>query len=163
MNKKEELEDLFNKIELEKKTRELLPLPVDFYKKKQINNLTEKIIENENLKEENLDKNIEKLINNIKKIRIQKILLYIAYEKRIPMPIPKEEENLYICIKDIISSPSSNIKNNKIKIINNTPELITPEGNKIGPFRKGQYINIQEIENQNEIDFILNNKIGEII
>ena len=108
-------------------------------------------------------KNKEKLINNIKKIRTQKILLYLAYDRRLPSPIPKKEENLYIYIKDIINSSSFNIKNNKIKINNNTPELITPEGNKIGPFKKGQYIDIQDIDNKNEVDFILKNKIGELI
>jgi hypothetical protein len=162
MNKKEKLEDLFNKLAAEKKTRELLPLPSNFYESIIIID-SEEIEKKEDINEENLNKNIEKLINNIKKIRTQKILLYLAYDRRLPSPIPKKEENLYIYIKDIINSSSFNIKNNKIKINNNTPELITPEGNKIGPFKKGQYIEIQDIDNKNEVDFILKNKIGELI
>ncbi len=162
MNKKEKLEDLFNKLAAEKKTRELLPLPSNFYESIIIIN-SEETEKKEDINEENLNKNIEKLINNIKKIRTQKILLYLAYDRRLPSPIPKKEENLYIYIKDIINSSSFNIKNNKIKINNNTPELITPEGNKIGPFKKGQYIDIQDIDNKNEVDFILKNKIGELI
>ena len=162
MNKKEKLEDLFNKLAAEKKTRELLPLPSNFYESIIIID-SEEIEKKEDINEENLNKNIEKLINNIKKIRTQKILLYLAYDRRLPSPIPKKEENLYIYIKDIINSSSFNIKNNKIKINNNTPELITPEGNKIGPFKKGQYIDIQDIDNKNEVDFILKNKIGELI
>ncbi len=162
MNKKEKLEDLFNKLAAEKKTRELLPLPSNFYESIIIIN-SEETEKKEDINEENLNKNLEKLINNIKKIRTQKILLYLAYDRRLPSPIPKKEENLYIYIKDIINSSSFNIKNNKIKINNNTPELITPEGNKIGPFKKGQYIEIQDIDNKNEVDFILKNKIGELI
>ena len=162
MDKKEKLEDLFNKLAAEKKTRELLPLPSNFYESIIIID-SEEIEKKEDINEENLNKNIEKLINNIKKIRTQKILLYLAYDRRLPSPIPKKEENLYIYIKDIINSSSFNIKNNKIKINNNTPELITPEGNKIGPFKKGQYIDIQDIDNKNEVDFILKNKIGELI
>ena len=162
MNKKEKLEDLFNKLAAEKKTRELLPLPSNFYESIIIID-SEEIEKKEDINEENLNKNLEKLINNIKKIRTQKILLYLAYDRRLPSPIPKKEENLYIYIKDIINSSSFNIKNNKIKINNNTPELITPEGNKIGPFKKGQYIEIQDIDNKNEVDFILKNKIGELI
>ncbi len=162
MNRKEKLEELFNKLAEEKKTRELLPLPNNFYE----NNLNNKATDQtttEDSNEENLNKNIEKLINNIKKLRTQKILLYLAYDRRMPSPIPKEEENLYMYIKDILNSSSINIKNNKIRINNNTPELITPEGSKIGPFRKGQYIDVQEIDNKYEIDFILKNKIGELI
>ena len=160
MNNKEELENLFNKLAEEKKTRELLSLPYDFYTK--IESKLKNLEHNDN-NEENLttDKNIKNLLTKIKKIRTQKILIYIAYERKIPMPLPKEEENLYITIKDILNMSSITLKTKKVLIKNDTPELITPEGKKLGPFRKDQYIDIQDVEN--DLDFILKNKIGELI
>jgi hypothetical protein len=56
---------------------------------------------------------------------------------------------------------SITLKTKKVLIKNDTPELITPEGKKLGPFRKDQYIDIQDVEN--DLDFILKNKIGELI
>ncbi|MGC8479851.1 MAG: hypothetical protein ACP5M9_04280 [Candidatus Micrarchaeia archaeon] len=161
-NSNEELETLFNKFAEEKKTRELISLPYDFYIKTE--SKIKKTVNEENEQENNTtEKNIKKLLEKIKKIRIQKILIYIAYERKVPSPLPKEEENLYITIKNILNGSSIKLKTQKILIKNDTPELITPEGKKLGPFRKDQYIDIQDIENGNELDFILKNKIGELI
>ncbi len=160
MADKNYLEELFNKLSEEKKTRELLSLPEDFYEKINLNVEKSKISAEESEKTEKVEKNIKKLLENIKKIRTQKVLLYLAYDRKLPTPIPKEEESLYKYIKNILNNISNNTKFKKIKIINTIPEVITPEGKKLGPFIKGETI---LPESELEIEFILKNKIGEII
>ena len=160
MSDKKYLEELFNKISEEKKTRELLPLPEDFYEKILLNAEKNKKTTEETEKSEKVEKNIKKLLENIKKIRTQKVLLYLAYDRKLPTPIPKEEESLYKYIKNILNNTSDSVKFKQIKIINTIPEVITPEGKKLGPFIKGETI---LPESESEIEFILKNKIGEII
>ncbi len=160
MADKNYLEELFNKISEEKKTRELLPLPEDFYEKIILNSEKTKSLTEETEKSEKIEKNIKKLLENIKKLRNQKVLLYLAYDRKLPTPIPKEEESLYKYIKNILNKTTDAATFRKIKIINTIPEVITPEGKKLGPFIKGETI---LPESELEIEFILKNKIGEII
>ena len=159
MSEKVDLEELFNKLAEEKKTRELLTLPENFFIQKENNiknNLTDEQTDNINV---NNIKNSEKLLKNLKKIRIQKILLYLAYDRKLPTPIPSEEESLYKHI-NIILNKTTQRKTQNIKVINDIPEIITPEGKKLGPFTKGQTVSS---EDEQETEFILKNNIGEII
>lgn len=160
MIEKNYLEELFNKISEEKKTRELLPLAEDFYDKITLNIEKSKKISEETEKTDNIEKNIKKLLENIKKIRTQKLLLYLAYDRKLPTPIPNEEESLYKYIKNILNKTSEGIKLKKVKIINTIPEIISPEGKKLGPFIKGEII---IPESDSETEFMIKNKIGEII
>jgi hypothetical protein len=145
-------EELFNKLSLEKKTGELLPLDPNIYKE-QGNNIKE---ENENSATSAENKN--KILNMLRARRLQKILTYIAYGRPLPHQIPEEEERLYIHIKKIIEDESTSTKSTKIRITADTPEIITTEGRKLGPFDKNTVI---EIENQQDLEFLIKNKIGE--
>ncbi len=161
MTENNDLEDLFAKLSEEKKTRELLSLPENFYIKKTPKTIKNEEFQENDIKNENTTKNIIKMIENLKKIRIQKLLIYLAYERRLPTPMPMEEESLYKHIKNILNENiQNNNKNTKIKIINDIPEIISPDGKRLGPFSKGKIITL---ENENDIEFIIKNKIGETL
>ncbi|MGC8662290.1 MAG: hypothetical protein ACP5RT_00690 [Candidatus Micrarchaeia archaeon] len=151
-------EFLFEKLQQEKKTGELLSLPVDFYKLAEL--FEKKSTENNIVESDRYIENFKKLLRQLKERRLQKVLIYLAYNKQLPKPVPKEEEDIYNRIKTIINQDNTNQEPKKIKINEDLPEVIAPSGNKIGPFSKGQVI---EMEEYSIIDFILQNKIGEII
>ncbi|MFP3278733.1 MAG: hypothetical protein RXP92_00235 [Candidatus Micrarchaeota archaeon] len=151
-------EVIFSKLQAERKTGELLPLPADFYE--QIDKEIENLKKNPNMESKQYLENFMKLVNQLKEKRMQKVLIYLAYNKQLPQPIPRFEENLFKRIKAIINEESKPSQVKRIKINLDIPEIITPEGNKIGPFSKDQII---EIDDSKEIEYILQNKIGELI
>ncbi len=138
-------ENLFVILNNEKRTGELISLDEDFYEKI-YNNINE-------ITDENERKTIISLVNEIKTKRIQKLLIYIAYKKTLPIKIPKEEKELYEKINAIINDDKARV----VKIIKDTPELIMPNGTKIGPFKSGQTIIIND---DIKIEFIIKNGIG---
>ena len=151
-------EVIFSKLQAERKTGELLPLPADFYE--QIDKEIESLKKKSSLDNKQYLENFIKLVNQLKERRIQKVLIYLAYNKQLPQPIPRSEENLFKRIKAIMSEETKSVQAKRIKINLDIPEIITPEGNKIGPFSKDQII---EIDDNKEIEYILQNKIGELI
>jgi DNA replication initiation complex subunit (GINS family) len=151
-------EVFFEKLQAEKKTGELLTLPVDFYQAAEKE--AKRMELNSTFENKHYLENFKKLLNQLKERRIQKVLIYLAYNKQLPQPIPKEEEDIYNKIKEVISGESKVKPSTKIKINIDIPEIITPKGSKIGPFSKGQII---EIEDDSEVEFILQNKIGEMV
>ncbi len=153
--KKVKTEEIFNKLNEEKKTGELLPLPEDFY-----NNI-------ENNEAEGLGQDSERLVENRKRIydllrtrRLQKILTYLAYGKKLPHPVPSEEERIYIRLKEIIEEQNSVHKTTKIKVMVSAPEIMTTGGRKIGPFEKNTVL---DVDSQEDLEFLIKNKIGELI
>jgi len=151
-------EVIFSKLQAERKTGELLPLPADFYE--QIDKEIENLKKNPSMESKQYLENFMKLVNQLKEKRMQKVLIYLAYNKQLPQPIPRFEENLFKKIKAIINEESKPPQVKRIKINLDIPEIVTPEGNKIGPFSKDQII---EIDDSKEIEYILQNKIGELI
>lgn len=153
MKERTTTEELFTRLDLEKKTGELLPLDIEIYKKT-LSFSDSKESENK----ETQEKNRGKILTALKSKRTQKILTYVAYARQLPKPIPEEEERLYIHIKKIIDEENGAPKTTKIKIIADTPEIRTPEGRKLGPFGKNTIV---EIESQQELEFLIKNRIGE--
>ncbi len=102
--------------------------------------------------------NHDKLIEALKAKRLQKILTYMAYGRSLPDQIPEEEERLYIRINNIIKEEKAGNNKTKIKIVSDMPELVTPEGRKIGPFAKDSII---DLESEKEAEFLIKNKLGE--
>jgi len=145
---------LFNILSLEKSTGELQTLDTDFYAS------VKKFIEGLSQAEgkETEAKNASKLLANLMERRKQKVLIYLAYNKPLPRPIPVEEENLYNEILKILNSSDKGNKSVKIKILEDLPEVITPYGKKLGPFKAGQLIEVDSVEDEN---FLVVNKIGE--
>lgn len=149
-------EEIFRHLQDEKKTGELLPLNREFYL------LAERGISGATGSAEALQEaeNTKRLIRTLKEKRLQKLLIYLAYNKPLPSQVPTEEEDLYRQIQLILNKTSpQQDKNKKIRVLANIPEVITTKGNKIGPFKQGQVI---EASNEDDIEFIINNKLGEI-
>jgi GINS complex subunit Sld5. len=151
-------EVIFSKLQAERKTGELLPLPVDFYE--QIDKEIENLKKNQSVEGKQYLENFTRLVNQLRERRTQKLLIYLAYNKQLPQPIPRSEENLFKKIKAIMNEETKSVQAKRIKINLDIPEIITPDGNKIGPFSKDQII---EINDDKQIEYILRNKIGELV
>ncbi|MGC8676541.1 MAG: hypothetical protein ACP5T3_03465 [Candidatus Micrarchaeia archaeon] len=146
-------EILFSKLKAEKVTGELLQLDADFYTE------AEKYIAllDNTEKSSKEAENVRKMLSQLKERRKQKILVYLAFDKPLPRPVPVEEESLYNEILTILSN-GFDVKTIRLKIIADLPEVITPGGKKIGPFKNGEVV---EVGDTKDADFIINNKIGE--
>lgn len=140
-------EELFEVLKTEKTKGELQPLPKEFYKK-----YTEK--------EQTASPNLTKTLSSLKEKRTQKMLVYIAYGKPLPRPLPAEEEEAYNKIKQILKKENVDKLSTKIKINADLPEILTPNNNKLGPFKQNEIVELQEAS---DIKFIIENKIGEIL
>ena len=114
---------IFEVLEKEKATGNLLPLDQDFYRKAE-----DYISILKNSGNEKEVSNIEKLVKQLRHKRQQKLLIYLAYEKPLPKPMPAEEETLYNEILKILNKNDEQIKVTRIKILADLPEVITPEG-----------------------------------
>ncbi|MGC8538362.1 MAG: hypothetical protein ACP5MK_00640 [Candidatus Micrarchaeia archaeon] len=149
-------EKLFWLTQQERKVGEILPLPKTFYSE-----TTEYVKKLESAGNKTEKENYEKMLYNLKEKRFQKILIYLAYGKSIPSQVPDEERFLYEKVKQLIDeAKNSGPKTVRIKINADLPELTTTTGNKIGPFKQNQII---EVINSSDAEFILNNKLGESI
>lgn len=137
----------------EKKTGELLPLSKDFYIK---TTDTLKMSGNEETSEYS---SAYKLISSLKEKRMQKLLVYLAYNKNLPQPIPSEEEDLYIQIKKIINKNVPEEKTIKVRMSKKIPQVITPSGSSIGPFEQGETVYLSDMA---DVKFIVDNKLGEM-
>ena len=98
-------------------------------------------------------------LNTLKAKRTQKLLIYIAYNKPLPAPLPYEEEHLYSQIQGIINKEVQTPRSTKVRILIKIPEIITTKGNKVGPFNEGE---VMQVEDPVDVEFIINNKIGEL-
>jgi DNA replication initiation complex subunit (GINS family) len=152
-------EFLFSLLQQEKATGELQQLQHDFYS--QANShlfaLSKQPASEDAAKQL---ENSKKLLSSLKDKRRQKILLYIAYNKPLPPSVPEEEESLYNEIFLILNKNNTQAKVSKLKITSDIPEVLTSKGNKIGPFKQGEVV---EISSSNDVEFIIKNKIGEIV
>ncbi len=144
-------EVLYARLSDERKTGELLPLPVDFYRKLDLK---------ENASDTDTTVNNNKLLNTLKAKRIQKLLIYLAYDRQPPQPIPAEEGELYKRIRAVVSNTDADEKSSRIKVLSDIPEIATPTGGKIGPYRANEII---ELQDESDVEFVLKNKIGEKI
>lgn len=144
-------EEIFNLLKSEKKTGEIIPLRKTFYKE------AEELAKQQTQEQ---SQNTERALNIIKEKRTQKILIYLAYDKALPQPLPQEEEETYARIEQIINKANPQAKTRKIKITAHIPEIITSTGNKLGPYEQNEII---ELYDNSDIKFIIDNKIGETI
>lgn len=129
----------------------------DFYTLAGVTNVTTSVGSVEQQQE---IENAQRLIRGLKEKRLQKILIYIAYGKPLPPQVPSEEEDLYKQIQVILNKTAPQERNRKIRILANIPEVITTKGNKIGPYKQSEVV---EIGNSDDVSFIIDNKLGEII
>ncbi|MCL5093294.1 MAG: hypothetical protein M1128_02400 [Candidatus Marsarchaeota archaeon] len=149
----------------EKYSNELQTIPKSFYDeiKKDIELLESK---NPNDDEASIIKNnIIKITNELYEKRKQKIIIYAAYNKPLPSPIPKPEQDFYIKLINVtkenkvdISGRSAESGAIALRAIIEIPEVFLPSGSKIGPVQKGSVL---EIENANDAKFLIENTLCE--
>lgn len=150
------VDSLYTMVQAERKTGEVIPLPKEFYRSAE---LRLQIIEkSQDMAHVN---NFKKLLASIKERRIQKLLIYLAYNKLLPMQVPEEEEELYRKVKLLLESKQDGTARIKrVRVTTEMPELMMPNGAKSGPYKQNQVL---EITNDYETEFLLNNKLGEQI
>ena len=152
-------ETLFSKLNEERNRGELLPLPKDFYASASafINKLENEAGKDTSQKQA---ENTRRMLENLKEKRKQKMLIYLAYGKSLPQPMPDEEEGLYNEIRKILSKDEEKNKIATVRILADVPEVFTSEGRRIGPYKQGDVV---EVPNGGDIEFMVKNKIGEPI
>ena len=145
---------LNNLLKTEQKSGEIAPLPKEFYLK-----INEKL-KTYGSADSDEYKNLTKLYNSIKDRRTQKILVYLAYNKELPRPLPAEDEDLYIQIKNIINKSGGESKPSKLKVSKTIPQIVAPSGNKLGPYEQNEIIYVYD---RADAKFMVENKLGETI
>lgn len=155
---------LWQAYQKEKQTNQLLLLPKTFY-----SDTVEFVKKYRGDKSLNITvmENTIKLLNEFFERRKQKILIYIAYDKQLPQPISNNEIEFYNKLLQIVKSEKLNLDAkssintpNTLKSAKDIPEIILPSGNKLGPLRKNQII---EMENEQDRTYLIENTICERI
>jgi hypothetical protein len=150
---------LFSTLNEEREKGALAPLPKEFYSEATL------FIENMGgdapggkVKQVS---NARRMLHELKEKRRQKLLIYLAYDKPLPQPVPDEEEALYNEIRRILNRTAEGSERTaRIKILADVPEILTSEGKKIGPYKQGAVV---EMPRGADAEFVLKNKIGELI
>lgn len=150
---------LFSALQREKATGELVPLQKDFYTQTStfMDALDKTSVADENSKQL---ENARKMLVSLKERRKQKLLLYVAYNKPLPAVVPEEDEALYNEVRQVLNRDDRQIKISRLKINADIPEVLTTQGRRIGPYKQGEIV---EVSNNNDAEFIVKNKIGEIV
>lgn len=163
MDKTMVYEMLWQITQKEKQTNELQPLQKTFYD--DVNQLITSFEKKEITEDEaNLKKNAIRLLNELYEKRKQKILIYVAYKKQIPQPAIQKEQDFYNKLSDFFNKNKVNSEEEAqkpnpftLRSLQTLPEIILPSGKKIGPFEKGQIIEINN--NEEDANFLINNTI----
>ncbi len=155
---------LWQAYQKEKQTNQLLLLPKTFYS--DTVEFVKKYREDKSLNITVMENTI-KLLNEFFERRKQKILVYIAYDKQLPQPISNNEIEFYNKLLQIVKSEKLNLDAkssintpNTLKSAKDIPEIVLPSGNKLGPLRKNQII---EMENEQDRTYLIENTICERI
>lgn len=150
---------LWQAYQKEKQTNQLLLVPRSFYE-----DAFEFINSASKNQDQTIKENATKLLGDFFEKRKQKILIYIAYNKQLPQPISSSEIEFYNKVLQAVKTEKLDLgKQNKnavntLKSLKDLPEIILPSGNKFGPIKKDQIINI---ENQNDKTYLVENTICE--
>ncbi|MCL5117451.1 MAG: hypothetical protein M1124_01310 [Candidatus Marsarchaeota archaeon] len=163
-------ETIWQILHKEKQTNELQLIPNTFYNDVEhfikisksdinINNVDNDNSENDKL---NTKENIVFLLNKIFEKRKQKLLIYVAFNKQMPQPLPEIEISFYNRLNELKKEFTLNLEEKAqgifLKVISDIPSIRLPSGGKIGPLQKDEIINIKEKESE-DINFLINNSI----
>ncbi len=152
-------EDIWNLLQKEYRSNVLFQLQKDFYEEAE--RLAAELEREEVEKTVNTKTNVNRLINKIRERRIQKILLYIAYNKQIQQPLPICETNIYNKITQIIDAAKTpanteSIKEFVLNTLQDIPEIYLPSGERIGPLSKESKIKTKD---KNDAEFLVNSML----
>jgi DNA replication initiation complex subunit (GINS family) len=150
---------IFSKLNEEREKGALASLPKEFYA--EVSAFIESMNADASGTKQKQTANARRMLHELKEKRKQKLLIYLAYDKPLPQPMPDEEEALYNEIRRILNrTGESGEKTARIKILADVPEILTAEGRKIGPYQQGAVV---EMARGADAEFMLKNKIGELI
>ena len=150
---------LFSRLNEEREKGALTSLPKEFYSEARA--FVDSMNDDASGANQKQTANARRMLHELKEKRKQKILIYLAYDKPLPQPMPDEEEALYNEIRRILNrTGEASEKTARIKILSDVPEILTSEGRKIGPYQQGAVV---EMPRGADADFVLKNKIGELI
>lgn len=138
----------------EKQTNQMLPLQKEFYE--DVQQFVGKLNTTLDPEVATIKTNVIKILNEMFNKRKQKLLLYAAYNRPLPTPTPHIESQLYakaseIMRYDFAEQPQSKGEH-KLEALDNLPEIVLPNGSKIGPLEKGQRI---DVSNEEEAKFLI--------
>jgi hypothetical protein len=152
-------EMIFSKLNEERSKGEMTPLQKEFYSSAEdlIGKLEAEASKDTSQKQA---ENTKRMLESLKEKRRQKLLIYLAYGKPLPQPMPEEEEGLYNEIRRILCKSEEKSKTASIRILSDIPEVFTSEGRKIGPYKQGDVV---EVPDNSDAEFMIKNKIGEPI
>lgn len=138
----------------EKQTTQLLPLQKEFYE--DVQQFIDKLNASLDPEVGTIKTNVIKILNEMFNKRKQKLLLYAAYNRPLPTPAPHIEAQLYAKASDIMRcdlAEQPQLKaQHKLEALDNLPEIVLPNGSKIGPLEKGQRI---DVNNEEEAKFLI--------
>ena len=141
----------------EKQTNKLTLIPKQFYE--DVNTYVSNI-NKANLEGQSLIANTLQTIDLIISSRKRKIIIYAAYSKPLPQPIPDEERDFYSKLLNMIKSYNIYNKESSInteikpmlKVVIAVPEITLPSGNHIGPLDKDQLINVEDEDDRRYLE-----------
>ena len=142
-------EEIFSILQKEKKTGELLQLEPDFYKK---NQKQPGITKHSRKQRRELSKDAGP---SSRKENSENAELHRLWKEFASPNTGRGGKVIYIRIKNIITEEEKGA-GTKLKVFEETPEIITPEGKKIGPFHKNETVEV----NKPEAEFMINNNIA---
>ena len=151
---------LWQAYQKEKRTNELQLISKTFYE--EMGAFIGGITRENTTAEERLQKdNAVTLLNGIFEKRKQKILMYAAYGKQLPGPVPQTEADLYESAGKLLRSSTieyngDSAAQSALRSMQAIPEVILPSGAKIGPLEKDQIIVVKDREDRR---FLVNSKI----
>ena len=154
-------ESLWQAVYKEKKTNEIQTIPKTFYD--DIEKYIEKLGKGENEETSETKQNAIKLLEGLFEKRKQKILIYIAHNKSLPQPMPPAEQKFYELVSEDCNKTtldgyksSTEQKITSLRVNKDIPEIILPSGKKIGPYKAGDKVNTDNME---DISFLKSTEI----
>lgn len=143
----------------EKQTNQLLLIPKTFYE-----DIVAFIggLDESNDKSVQIKANATKLLKELFELRKQKILMYVAHDKELPQPICAVESKFHTSIVQTMKSSQISVDDAKggqaaLKSLVDLPEIMLPSGNKLGPLKKDQILDIKASEE--DLNFLISNSI----
>lgn len=151
---------LWQILQREKQTNEIQMVPKTFFH--DIAGLIKELEKEKTEESEQTKRNMIKLSNDLYERRKQKILIYIAYGRQLPQPLPQVEVDFYGKVTGAFKSNifsahlSGESKDSLLESLYDIPEMLLPSGNKIGPLTKSQSVSV---ENTDDATFLINNAL----
>ncbi|MCL4379479.1 MAG: hypothetical protein M1160_02430 [Candidatus Marsarchaeota archaeon] len=151
---------LWQAYQKEKRSNELQFIPKSFYEDsiELIKELTESASAEDGVPQK---ENAAKLLNSTFERRKQKIMIYAAYGRQPPGPLPQREAELYdaavrLMQESTINKMAEGAKVATLRAVQSIPEILLPSGRRLGPLEEDQAL---EVSNKDDRAFLLNNNI----